>query len=58
MLEFYYLKSRGVAMEGFGSIISALTGACHGTTSYSNMMGFITYTGVRDGDHHPYWDQL
>ena len=38
-------------MEGFGSIISALTGACHGTTSYSNMMGFITHTGVRDGNY-------
>ena len=33
-------------MEGFGSILSALVGTCHGTTSYSNMMGFIIYTGV------------
>ena len=33
-------------MEGFSSILAALVGTLHGTTSYSQMIGFITYTGV------------
>ena len=38
--------NRGIAIEGLGSIIAALTGVCHSTTTWSNMIGLISYTGV------------
>ena len=41
-----HAMNRGIVMEGFVSVISGVTGACHGTTSYSQMVGFIAYTGV------------
>lgn len=40
--------NRGIAMEGFGSIISGLVGAGHATTSYSGNIGAIGITRVRD----------
>ena len=39
--------NRGIAIEGFVSIISGLVGASHATTSYSGTVGFIGITGVR-----------
>lgn len=38
--------NRGIAMEGFASIISSLVGAGHGTTSYSSNIGSIGITKV------------
>ena len=38
--------NRGIAMEGFCSIISGLVGAGHGTTSYSSNIGAIGITKV------------
>jgi len=38
--------NRGIAIEGLGSILSGLIGVCHATTSYSSMIGLISYTGV------------
>ena len=38
--------NRGIAMEGVESIICALFGSGHGTTSYSETIGFIVVTGV------------
>ena len=41
-----HAMNRGIAMEGVASILGGLVGTCHGTTSYSNIIGFIAYTGV------------
>ena len=38
--------NRGIAMEGFCSIISGLVGAGHATTSYSGNIGAIGITKV------------
>ncbi|XP_060600865.1 solute carrier family 23 member 2-like, partial [Ruditapes philippinarum] len=38
--------NRGIAMEGFASIISGMVGAGHGTTSYSHNIGAIGITKV------------
>ena len=38
--------NRGIAMEGFGSVICGLLGAAHATTSYSSTVGFVPLTGV------------
>ena len=38
--------NRGIAMEGAASMFSGLIGTCHATTSYSNVIGFIAYSGV------------
>ena len=46
--------NRGIAIEGLGSIIAALTGVCHATTTWSNMIGLISYTGVNRAFHMLY----
>ncbi|XP_064601384.1 solute carrier family 23 member 1-like [Liolophura sinensis] len=38
--------NRGIALEGFGSMISGLLGTAHGTTSYSGNIGAIGITKV------------
>ncbi|XP_048244617.1 solute carrier family 23 member 2-like [Haliotis rufescens] len=38
--------NRGIAMEGFGSIISGMVGSGHATTSYSGNVGAIAITKV------------
>ena len=38
--------NRGIAMEGLGCLLSGLFGAAHGTTSYSQVVGFVAYMGV------------
>ena len=38
--------NRGIAMEGFASIISGMVGAGHATTSYSGNIGVIGITKV------------
>ena len=45
-----HAMNRGIAMEGFGSVICGLLGAGHATTSYSQTVGFVTLTGVRFRD--------
>ena len=40
--------NRGIATEGFASIISGLVGAGHATTSYSGNIGEIGITKVGD----------
>ena len=39
--------NRGIAIEGLASVLSGFFGVCHGTTSYSGVIGFIGVTGVR-----------
>ena len=39
--------NRGIAIEGLASVMSGFFGVCHGTTSYSGVIGFIGVTGVR-----------
>ena len=41
-----HAMNRGIAMEGFASVIAGFVGTCHGTTSLSQMVGFIGQTGV------------
>ena len=41
-----HAMNRGIAMEGTASVIAGFVGTCHGTTSLSQMVGFIAYTGV------------
>ncbi len=38
--------NRGIAAEGLASLISGLLGSSHGTASYSEIVGFVAYTGV------------
>ena len=38
--------NRGIAVEGLSSLISGLLGACHATTSYSEVVGMVAMTGV------------
>lgn len=38
--------NRGIAMEGFGSVICGLLGAGHATTTYSQTIGFVPLTGM------------
>ena len=38
--------NRGIAMEGLSSLYGSLAGVCHATTSYSNIIGLISFTGV------------
>ena len=49
-----HIINRGIAMEGLGSMLSGFIGTCHGTTSYSNMVGLIAYTGVSTGYRAPF----
>ena len=42
-----YAVNRGIMIEGICGLVSGLVGAGHATTSYSSVMGFIGYTGVR-----------
>ena len=44
--------NRGIAMEGFCSIISGLVGAGHATTSYSGNIGAIGITKVINEPRH------
>ena len=41
-----HAMNRGIANGGLGSLIAALIGSSHGTTSYSVVAGIIAYTGV------------
>jgi len=38
--------NRGIAIEGFGSVLCGLMGAGHATTSYSQTIGFISLNGM------------
>ena len=38
--------SRGILMEGLATILGAVVGVGHATTSYSSTIGFIGITGV------------
>ncbi|KAK2172433.1 hypothetical protein NP493_959g01036 [Ridgeia piscesae] len=38
--------NRGIAIEGLASVMSGFFGVCHGTTSYSGVIGFIGVTGM------------
>ena len=38
--------NRGIAVEGVGGVLSGVFGLGYNTTSYSNCVGMITYTGV------------
>ncbi|KAK2172435.1 hypothetical protein NP493_959g01063 [Ridgeia piscesae] len=38
--------NRGVAVEGLACVLSGFFGVCHGTTSYSNIIGYIGVTGM------------
>ncbi|KAI0237705.1 Solute carrier family 23 member 2 [Lamellibrachia satsuma] len=38
--------NRGIAIEGLASVLSGFFGVCHGTTSYSGVIGFIGVTGM------------
>ncbi len=38
--------NRGIAIEGFACLMSGLFGSSHATTSYSQIVGFVAYTGV------------
>ena len=40
--------NRGIAIEGMAGVLSGLFGVCHGTTSYSGVIGFIGVTGVNN----------
>ena len=44
----------GIFVEGLASVFSGLFGACHATTSYSQVAGFIAYTGVCLFTTNPY----
>ena len=41
-----HAMNRGIAMEGVGSVLSGLMGACHATTSYSQNVAFVNITKV------------
>jgi nucleobase transporter 1/2 len=47
--------NRGIAMEGFASIISGMVGAGHATTSYSHNIGAIGITKVDILTYHLYF---
>ncbi len=38
--------NRGIAIEGFASMLSGLLGACHATTTYSEIVGIVAITKV------------
>ncbi|KAI0241373.1 Solute carrier family 23 member 2 [Lamellibrachia satsuma] len=40
--------NRGIAIEGLASVLSGFFGVCHGTTTYSTVIGFIGVTGEGD----------
>lgn len=39
--------SRGILMEGLGSVLSGAVGSAHATTSYSGNIAMVTLTKVR-----------
>ena len=38
--------NRCIAIEGLASVLSGFFGVCHGTTTYSRVIGFVGVTGV------------
>ena len=40
--------NRGIAIDGLATVLFGFFGVCHGTSTYSTVIGFIGITGVCD----------